>query len=265
MFNGLDTIASIYFCQQKVADTDNQFRQYAFDVSALLSKCSSPTPELQIRFASAPATANATASKPGQETWPQGVQITFELSNRWFLRKEQSDFGWDWGPALSPTGVWQKAWALQLEPSELFVRNSVYDIYRAGQLNNLPPNQAANWVLNASIDVLDTVPRGSTMRYRIVDLDTSQTVSSGSLSNVSNAGNVITGSISLSGAAYKLWWPNGMGKQSMYNVSVDIVSASNQLLASVTKRTGFRTIVLNIGPITNAQLAQGIAPGNNCA
>jgi beta-mannosidase len=37
----------------------------------------------------------------------------------------------------------------------------------------------------------------------------------------------------------------------------------NTTLATITKRTGFRTIVLNEFPITQAQLDQGIAPGNN--
>ena len=29
--------------------------------------------------------------------WPFGVQQVFEFPNREFMRKEQSDFGWDWG------------------------------------------------------------------------------------------------------------------------------------------------------------------------
>jgi beta-mannosidase len=264
LFNGLDTVTSIYLCQQHVADTNNQFRQYFFDVTSILSKCTSLMPQLQLRFFSAPSTANTTAAQSGQETWPWGVQNTFEFNNRWFIRKQQSDFGWDWGPAFAPAGPWQKAWIVQLAAQEVFVRNSVYDIYRLGQLNNLPPSQGADWVFNASIDVLNTVPKGTTMRYQIVDLEANRTVAAGNLVNVTNAGDVITGSAILGGSDYKLWWPNGLGSQNLYNITVDIVSSSNQVLASITKRTGFRTIVLNMGPITQSQLSQGIAPGNNC-
>lgn len=53
-----------------------------------------------------------------------------------------------------------------------------------------------------------------------------------------------------------------MGKQSMYNVTATIQN-KNHNLASVTKRTGFRTIFLNRSNITDGQLAQGIAPGAN--
>lgn len=264
LFNGLDTIADILLCGKKVASTDNQFRQYYFDVSAILQSCSTVgSPELLVQFFSAPGTAAYLASQPGAETWPWGVEGLFEFPHRPFIRKEQSDFGWDWGPAFAPAGIWQKAWLIQLQGGDLSVRNSIFDIYRVGQLPNLPPDQGADWVLNASIDVLGTVPEGAKLRYSVVDLVTNDTVSNGELTNVTNAGDVITGQAVLSGTDYKLWWPSGLGPQNLYNISVEIVSASGSELASVNKRTGFRTIVLNLGVITQDQLDKGIAPGNN--
>ncbi|KAK7710909.1 hypothetical protein SLS63_012872 [Diaporthe eres] len=264
LFNGLDTIADVWLCGQKVASTDNQFRQYYFDVSAILQSCSTVgSPELLVQFFSAPGTAAYLASQPGAETWPWGVEGLFEFPHRPFIRKEQSDFGWDWGPAFAPAGIWQKAWLVQLQGEDLSVRNSIFDIYRVGQLPNLPPDQGADWVLNASIDVLGTVPEGAKLRYSVVDPVTNDTVSNGELTNVTSAGDVITGQAVLSGTDYKLWWPSGLGAQNLYNISVEIVSASGSELASVNKRTGFRTIVLNLGQITQDQLDQGIAPGNN--
>lgn len=96
LFNGLDTFTSISFCGQQVASTNNQFRQYFFDVSDILYKCEQE-PTLSINFGSAPNIADAIANEPGQETWPYGVEQVYEFPNRWFIRKEQSDFGWDWG------------------------------------------------------------------------------------------------------------------------------------------------------------------------
>lgn len=269
LFNGLDTIASIWLCGQQVASTDNQFRQYFFDVTSTLSSCPAEeavSPELQVQFRSAPGTAYDLAAQPGAETWPWTVEALFEFVHRPFIRKEQSDFGWDWGPAFAPSGIWQKAWVVQLAPEEdeLAVRNSILDIYRVGQLPNLPPDQGADWVLNASVDVLGTVPDGATMRYAVLDASTNETVSHGGLSNVTNAGDVITGTVVLGGQDYKLWWPSGLGAPNLYNITIDVVSASGTVLASVNKRTGFRTIVLNLGKITDDQIAQGIAPGNNC-
>ncbi|KAK0635970.1 glycoside hydrolase family 2 protein [Bombardia bombarda] len=261
-FNGLDTFAHVSFCGQRVAYTDNQFRQYVFDITAILAACNGPH-ELNILFPSVPVTAATIANQPGQEIWPPRVQILFEFSNRHFVRKEQSDFGWDWGPGFVPTGIWQKAWVVQLELLEVHVRNTLLDIYRVGQLPNLPPDQTQNWVLNASIDAVGIFPFNSIMKYKIVDAKTKQTVSFGLLSNVTNAGDVITGTTVLSGSAYKLWWPSGLGEQSLYYITIDVVTPWGQLVASVTKRTGFRTIVLDMGVVTAEELAKGIAPGNH--
>ena len=93
LFNGLDTFTSISFCGKHVASTDNQFRQYWFDVSGLMQGCSPAKRILAIDFGSAPTIANTIAAQPGAETWPSGVQIQYEFQNRWFIRKEQSDFG----------------------------------------------------------------------------------------------------------------------------------------------------------------------------
>ncbi|KAI1387515.1 glycoside hydrolase family 2 protein [Hypoxylon trugodes] len=263
LFNGLDTYADIKLCSQPVASTNNQFRQYFFDVTDILSGCGSDSPELQVGFGSAPKIAEAIANQPGQETWPEGVEVVFEFSNRQFIRKEQSDFGWDWGPAFAPAGIWQKAWVVQLGEGEIYVRNSLLDIYREGQLNNLPPDQSANWVLNASIDVIGVVPEGAKLNFNIVDIATREQVSSGELANVTNHGDVITGSTTLSADDYKLWWPNGLGDQNLYNVTIEIASDSGESISTITKRTGFRTIVLNTSPVSDEEIAKGVAPGDH--
>lgn len=262
-FNGLDTFTSISFCGEHVASTDNQFRQYWFDVSSILSSCSAEADRvLSINFGSAPLIADAIASEPGQETWPYGVQQIYEFPNRWFIRKEQSDFGWDWGPAFAPAGPWQPAYVVQLGEDEVHVRNSVVDIYRQGQLNNLPPDQMKPWVVNASLDYFGSLPAGATLRYTFMDMENS-TVTSGEMGGVNCTNATVTGDTTIPASMVDLWWPSQLGPQTLYYITIDLVSTSNTTLASVTKRVGFRTIVLNENPISQAQLAQGIAPGNN--
>jgi beta-mannosidase len=265
-----------------VASTNNQFRQYYFDVSALLSNCTSPT--LSINFGSAPMIADQIAVEPNQETWPYGVEIVYEFPNRQFIRKEQSDFGWDWGPAFAPAGIWQPAYVVQLSmssnaSSDIYVRNSGFDISRMGQLNNLPPDQSAPWFLNASLDVLGTLPPGAFLNYVFTHDSTNETVSSGNLTDVTSSSSTITGTAMLDPSIYELWWPRGLGPQNLYNLTISVVDYSGTTLASVNKRTGFRTIVswtgfhdyprfltkkvLNMEVISDEQIAQGIAPGNN--
>ena len=245
LFNGLDTFTTIDFCGHHVAATDNQFRQYYFDVSSLLTNCTSPT--LSINFGSAPLIADAIAAEPGQETWPYSVEIAYEFLNRQFIRKEQSDFGWDWGPAFAPAGPWQPAYILQLVSDEtspeLFVRNADFDISRLGQLNNLPPDQEAPWLLNASFDILGSIPSGVSLHYAIAESTTNRTVSTGTMPNITISGDSVTGTALLDPSAYGLWWPRGLGPQNLYNITVDILYSGNRSIASVNRRIGFRTIV----------------------
>ncbi|KAK4995050.1 hypothetical protein LTR66_005059 [Elasticomyces elasticus] len=261
LFNGLDTFTSIEMCGQYVASTNNQFRQYSFDVSDILRNCSG-NPKLSLNFGSAPNIANTIAAEPDQETWPYGVEIPFEFPNRQFVRKEQSDFGWDWGPAFAPAGPWQPAYIVQLGTSEIFVRNSIVDIYRQGQLNNLPPDQSQTWVVNASLDYFGDLPPGALLSYVLMDAS-NNTVSSGTLDSTNIKDSTVTGTTTIPDGTVQLWWPNGLGPQNLYYITLKLTSASNSSIATVTKRIGFRTIVLNEGVITQEQLSRGIAPGNN--
>lgn len=192
--------------------------------------------------------ADRIAAQPGQETWPLGVEIVYEFPNRQFIRKEQSDFGWDWGPAFAPAGVWQPAYVVQLASSpnassDIYIRNSDFDISRVGQLNNIPPDQSAPWLFNASLDVLDTLPLDAALYYAIFNPLTNETVSSGPMANLTSSNSTITGTVILDPSMYDLWWPHGLGAQNLYNITVSIVDSSNKVLASENKRTGFRTIV----------------------
>ncbi|RMY96302.1 hypothetical protein D0861_00251 [Hortaea werneckii] len=262
-FDGLDTFTSIEFCGKHVASTNNQFRQYWFDVSSILSSC--PAEEdrvLSINFGSAPKIANAIANEPDQKTWPDGVQIQFEFLNRWFIRKEQSDFGWDWGPAFAPAGPWKPAYVVQLAEEQIQVRNTLVDIYRQGQLPLTIPDQSQPWIVNASMDYYGDLPSGAELRYTLTDMK-NNTIYCGDLTDVNSTDSTITGQTIIPNGAVDLWWPNGMGEQNLYYIAIEVMSPSNRSIASVSKRVGFRTIVLNEYPISDAQLAQGIAAGNN--
>ncbi|KAJ5105712.1 hypothetical protein NUU61_003059 [Penicillium alfredii] len=263
VFNGLDTFTTIEFCGTLIGTTDNQFRQYTFDISKAVSHCHRD-PVLSLNFGSAPKIVNAMAADPKAEKWPDVVQQTFEFPNRWFMRKEQSDFGWDWGPAFSPAGPWKDAYLVQFErEAEVYVLNTDLDIYRKGQINHIAPDQSQPWVVNASIDFLGSLPRDPSMTVEINDAESGKTLKSGPVHDVSVVNKTITGHLAIDPNAPKLWWPNGLGQQNLYNITVTIRDKQKHELVKVSKKSGFRTIFLNRSNITEAQRAQGIAPGAN--
>lgn len=261
VFNGLDTFSSIQLCDQHVASTNNQFRQYYFDVTDILSSCSDPV--LSINFGSAPLIANEIAAQPGQEVWPEGVQGLFEYPNRHFIRKEQNDFGWDWGPAFAPAGPWQPAYAVQLGEKDIYVRNTLVDIHREEQLNLISPDQTKNWMVVASIDYLGGgLPDDTTLAFRLKN-SKGATVISGPFFDTSVDSVSINASAVIPKEAVSLWWPTGLGPQTLYSLEIDVVTGDKTVVTSVKKRVGFRTIVQNASPVSKEQLAKGIAPGNN--
>ncbi|CAG7996571.1 unnamed protein product [Penicillium salamii] len=262
VFNGLDTFTTIEFCGQQIATTDNQFRQYTFDISDALNNCKQ-SPTVSLNFGSCPNIANAIAADPNSQKWPPGIQGVFELPNREYIRKEQSDFGWDWGPAFSPVGPWQKVYLVQSESeTSAYVLNTGFDIYRKGQINHIAPDQSQPWVVNASIDFVGSLPERPSMDIEIKNINSGEILKSGALDNVTVVGQAITGQTMVDAEAPRLWWPTGMGNQSLYNVTVTIRN-NEQDIASVTKRTGFRTIFLDRSNITEEQISRGIAPGAN--
>ena len=145
--------------------------------------------------------------------------------------------------------------------TEVHVRNSIVDIYREGQLNNLPPDQSQPWVVNASLDYFGQLPGGISLSYTLKDAD-NKTISGGSLESVNCTNATVTGMTTIPNGTVDLWWPSQLGPQTLYFMTISLES-SGKMLASVTKRLGFRTIVLNEKPISDEQLAQGVAPGNN--
>ena len=159
-------------------------------------------------------------------------------------------------------GPWQPAWIVQLGSQAVHIRNSIVDIYRQGQLNLLPPDQSQPWVVNASLDYFGNLPDNATLTYVLNDLQ-NHTISSGALSDVNTTNATITGSTIIPDGTVDLWWPSQLGPQNLYYITISLQSSAKVSLASVTKRIGFRTIVLNETPISDAQLALGIAAGNN--
>ena len=130
-------------------------------------------------------------------------------------------------------------------------------------MNNLPPDQTQPWVFNCSLDFVGTLYKPQ-MHLTLKDQQ-GKTVKESLLKNISMNEMTITGSIEIN-ESVNLWWPNGLGDQTMYEASVTITNTKQQHQGkptTVTKDVGFRTIVWNGTPINDEQLAMGVAPGSN--
>ena len=100
------------------------------------------------------------------------------------------------------------------------------------------------------------------MNIKIADTN-NMAVAGGAVCNITVSNSTIAGIVMVDANACKLWWPTGLGAAKPIYVTVSIIGDGNRTLSSITKCTGFRTVVLNMDPISQAQLEQGVANGNN--
>ncbi|OKL55987.1 hypothetical protein UA08_08773 [Talaromyces atroroseus] len=276
VFDGLDTFAYIELCNQSVGNTDNQFRQWYFDVSEIVQLCNTLSAlTLSVNFGSATKIAANLAENGDSLVNYFDGGVTEEFCCKEFIRKQQSDFGWDWAPQLSPAGIWQPARLVQLSNrveynddndalmAPIYVRNTLIDIYRQGQMNNIPPEQSQPFIFNASLDFLGVLPEGSLLQLILHDTQKgNETILATPLDEVYSSNDTITGSVTIDPSVVSLWWPVGLGDQNLYYAIIEVVHNDN-ILAKVDKRVGFRTIVLNILNVTDSQIASGVLPGCN--
>ncbi|PVH84994.1 glycoside hydrolase family 2 protein [Cadophora sp. DSE1049] len=242
-FDGIDTFASIKFCGKTIGSINNQFRQYTFDVSSLVQRCSNFS-HIEVGFTSATTAADKSALNA---SCPLCVGINYEFDNMQFIRKQQCNFGWDWGPAFSPAGVWKSARIVQVPKNSIQIQNSMVDIYCQGQLNNLPPDQRQPWVMNVSIDFLGHLSWSNSMALKLTD-SKNETIVERTLRNVNIGGNATTRRMTadiLVTEDVDLWWPVGYGNQQLYNLDIQIQDGKNNTFGTAKKKIGFRTVVLD--------------------
>ena len=97
---GLDTLAAIRINGRRVGAADNMFRTWEFDVKRALRAGRNT---IEVRLASPLRRARREQAK----RYMMGVGVghhKLDGGNR--IRKEQCNFGWDWGPMCVTCGIW---------------------------------------------------------------------------------------------------------------------------------------------------------------
>lgn len=211
---GLDTFASIYLNGSQVAETNNMFRSYRFDVKPYLKPGLN---EILIRFDS-----------PVRRAKGLEESLTYKLpGGSPHVRKAPYHFGWDWGPRLVTSGIWRSIFIEAWEGSRI----SEVEIKQDFVDKNRVIIRARTRVVsdrNQKVALKATV-----MGKRVFAHSESVSLKAGE--NVNEKALPVTNP--------DLWWPAGMGEQNLYTLRIDLYR-KGRLLDSVEKRIGLRTLVL---------------------
>ncbi|KAL6303534.1 glycoside hydrolase [Sparassis latifolia] len=283
VFYGLDTIANITVAGHPVAWVDNQFRQYVYDVSELIASPSAGDTNVTVAFESAYFYGMNVTSLPDTEYSPTG---DFEyVGIRQWIRKIQSDFGWDWGPAFVPAGIFKPAYLVTLSdtpsyqfmPAEypllasmsgsIFFDQYSLEISKVGQTALIAPNETADWLVNVTLAVRSVVAGESpAISLAIPELGVfAEPVSVSPIPASTADYTLVSATFTIPDEVPERWYPHDLGTPKLYDFTISLAlgEASDAPHASFNARSGFRTIQLMQLAYSEEDIeTRGITPGD---
>ena len=210
VFEGIDTLSTIYLNGATLAKTDNMHRTWRLDVTGLLREgenslvvdISSPVTYFQEKNRLHPMRGNG-------DTMPGFAH----------LRKAFYMMGWDWGPTLPDMGIWRPvylcAYDARIEDVE------IRQVHRKDGSVLLRCNTATEGNGALSVNVTVTSPDGVVYTGKQFESTTEFEIQSP-----------------------ELWWPNGYGEHPLYDVTVTLFDGETEI-DRVVKQVGLRTLTIS--------------------
>ena len=202
---GLDTLAHVSLNGHEIAFADNMHITWVWDVKEQLHAGENT---LEIRFDS----PILYCAKKAEEA--PGWESSDATPGFRHLRKAHCMFGWDWGPRLPDAGIWRpiflRTWDTARLENALMLQahhDGVVDV-------TIRPEIAGESAWSAEITAPDgevlTLPE-TTATEQVITIEHPQ-----------------------------LWWPNGLGKQPLYRVTVRLATGDTRMW-----RIGLRTMTVS--------------------
>ena len=210
VFEGIDTYASVTLNGQKLFDADNQFRIWRTDVKPLLKDQDNLLVLDFPRYDS----LQLALYNDHQPRLPEKYAVT---------RKAPYQHGWDWAPKYKNVGIWKPvslvAWSNARLDNAYIVTNEVEE------------EQAK---LTLHLDVESTAPGD----YMVEILSNRKVFQKFALqADQGNQHKMFSFTIENP----RLWWPNEMGEQYLYDFEIRLKS-SDKILDSKQIKTGVKTV-----------------------
>ncbi|MDQ5835413.1 MAG: glycoside hydrolase family 2 protein [Acidobacteriota bacterium] len=226
VFEGLDTYATVTLNGSVLLEADNMFRTWRVDAKRLLKPGAN--------------TLHVTFRSPVNEVLPLMAKMSYQLpaSNDQgektspFTRKAPYQYGWDWGPRFVTSGIWRP------------VSLEAWDAARVESLrvvqNQLGRDSAQ---MTAEVEVVSTGERDATVVIENLT-DKGATPARQPLKLAAGKNKV---AVNFTINQPRLWWPNGMGEHTLYELRARLLIGGRQVDES-SARTGLRTVELRQQP-----------------
>jgi beta-mannosidase len=224
VFEGLDTYADVYLNDSLILNANNMFVQWTVDCKQLLK----PDNELKIILRSP---INEGLKK--LDEYGFALPASNDQSERGglgdkrvsiFTRKAPYHYGWDWGPRLVTSGIWKPVYLRGWNSAR------IVDVHLSTSKVDLEYAE-----LDVTIDIESSEDKQTVLKLLYDDsnelFDTTLYLAKGI--------NTFRNTVSIKNP--KLWWPNGLGEQQLYNFQASLIN-ENVELDSRELKFGIRTI-----------------------
>ncbi len=213
IFDGIDTYSEVILNGTTILITDNMFREWVVECSKYLKETNN---QLTVRFTSALKFIGKQKAKlpfiiPGEE--------------HAYTRKSPYHFGWDWAPRFVTCGIWKPVYLAQRP--EVFIQSSWFTT------KAIDKNKAeVEFVVEIS-SIIDKI-----VKINLIDKESNKSIFKEKL-QLKKGVNQYSKTFQV--ARPKLWWPNNLGEQHMYNYEIRIANGwSNNLIKQ--QKFGIRTV-----------------------
>ena len=203
--DGLDTLATVTVNGCLVGTAKNMHRTYEFDVKSVLRAGEN---EISVKFDS-PTRFIKEAYALSRADGSSDAMVGFPL-----IRKAHCMFGWDWGPRLPDAGIWRDISILGVKTAR--IRDvHVLQFHEEGKVTLEVNTHVTELTGSADVKVSVTAPDGTVFTAE----------GEKAVMEIENPA---------------LWWPNGLGDQPLYTVTVELGDG----LDSWSRRIGLRTLTV---------------------
>jgi beta-mannosidase len=212
---GLDTYATVYVNNRKVAETQNMFLEHRLDVKNILKRGKNT---IRIVFDSPELRARELEKQ-------NGTLVVAVEPHRVYTRKAQYSFGWDWGPKLTTSGIWREIYLEAFDTARIrnpFVRTV-----------SITPEEA---ILDVSADIERTNDKPLKLYVKIATKER--------IIETTVPADNSTARVRMTIKEPLLWWPNGYGKQNIYTAELSLFTGTNEGVDFSTVSFGIRTVRL---------------------
>ena len=198
-FYGLDTYAKVYVNGKLLIESNNMFHPWAASAKNVFQLGKN---EIRVLFES-----------PIQKILPNMSKMDYELpadndqikKTSPYTRKAPYHYGWDWGPSFATCGIWQDVDVI------------AYDFFT---IDDVHIDQKEINYQNAKVEINVEVTSEVELEADLLIIEPKSKINISKFVNLKKGKNSFHRSVEIINP--ELWWPNGHGRQDMYEFEIHL-------------------------------------------